>query len=232
MARKKKIEIPTTDKTETIEFADNDLKALFDNTFIENFGKKQAPPGYITPTGIRPLDAILGGGFVSSAPICIVSTPETGKSTTAFQFAKIFTERYGDDAFAIYLDIEGAGGEIEGIHEQSRPNIMKIDPRRFSHKKALLSLDDIDKFFAQIVQKKKEIEEKRGKELKMLIIWDSLAATQPEKVETSDRPEEYTGYHARMLGHILNKIKTPLSFARITLFCIDQSRANIKMGGV
>jgi hypothetical protein len=43
-----------------------------------DFGQYVAPSPIVTPTNIVPLDYLLGGGIVSSKPVLISSTPETG----------------------------------------------------------------------------------------------------------------------------------------------------------
>jgi predicted ATP-dependent serine protease len=52
---------------------------LFEKVLTSEYGSFIPPEPYITPTGIRPLDTILGGGLVSSGFIMLSSTPETGK---------------------------------------------------------------------------------------------------------------------------------------------------------
>ncbi len=63
------------------------LKTAFDEIITKKYGHSVPPSPYITPFGIRTVDALLGGGLQSSAPIGISSTPETGKSTISLQFA-------------------------------------------------------------------------------------------------------------------------------------------------
>lgn len=50
----------------------------FDIYFTKKFGDKVAPEPIVTPTGIVPIDMLLGGGIVSSGPVMFNSTPETG----------------------------------------------------------------------------------------------------------------------------------------------------------
>ncbi|MFA7204218.1 MAG: hypothetical protein WC188_10995 [Candidatus Caldatribacteriota bacterium] len=54
------------------------LGEAFEKIITKDFGHIRAPQPYITPFGIKHLDALLGGGIVSSAPVVLSSTPETG----------------------------------------------------------------------------------------------------------------------------------------------------------
>lgn len=81
MARKK---TSTTVSTNSIqaENASTELSQALGDAFGQvikrDFGNCIAPPPIMTSTGIIPLDYLLGGGLVSSKPIMISSTPETG----------------------------------------------------------------------------------------------------------------------------------------------------------
>lgn len=54
------------------------LTQEFDKILKKNYGTTIVPPPTITPFGIRPLDAILGGGLGSNMPVQFSSTPESG----------------------------------------------------------------------------------------------------------------------------------------------------------
>jgi hypothetical protein len=54
------------------------LKMAFEKTLNEKYSNCIPPNSYVTPTGIRHIDAICGGGITSSSPIFFSSTPETG----------------------------------------------------------------------------------------------------------------------------------------------------------
>lgn len=81
MARKK-TSVESTSNTVFNELASNEYSKLLgdaiDKIIIRDYGHYKAPPPIITPTKIVPLDYLLGGGIVSSKPVMISSTPETG----------------------------------------------------------------------------------------------------------------------------------------------------------
>lgn len=56
----------------------NILGQAFEKVITKKFGSKRSPEPLIFSTGIKHLDALLGGGIVSSGPVMITSTPETG----------------------------------------------------------------------------------------------------------------------------------------------------------
>lgn len=78
MARKKVSKTAPGEYTEqaTREVA-AELASAFDDFTMEKYGMLNPPSPYITPTGIKPLDALLGGGLSSSMPVAFSSTPET-----------------------------------------------------------------------------------------------------------------------------------------------------------
>jgi hypothetical protein len=60
-----------------VDFAEK-LGTAFEHVLTTTYGYARAPKPYITPFGIQHLDALLGGGIISSAPVVLSSTPETG----------------------------------------------------------------------------------------------------------------------------------------------------------
>lgn len=71
MARTKKVKQGISEVTQqaTKEITE-ELADLFDEFTIEKYGVLNPPDPYVTPTGIKPLDYLLGGGLMSSALIC------------------------------------------------------------------------------------------------------------------------------------------------------------------
>ena len=67
----------TFEANENLDYT-NALGEAFNSVIKRDFGQFVAPPPIITPTGIVPLDFLLGGGIVSSKPVMLSSTPETG----------------------------------------------------------------------------------------------------------------------------------------------------------
>jgi len=115
------------------------LGEAFEKIITRDYGYARAPKPYITPFGIQHLDALLGGGIVSSAPVVLSSTPETGKSTFAFQFSKVFQTLY-PNSIIVYLDIEGAGNSSATNNAFSRISIFGIDEKRFRYEPIVIDV--------------------------------------------------------------------------------------------
>ena len=233
MARRKKTvshyDVSTLEKG-TEDFAQK-LGEAFATIIQNDYGTKIAPKPIMTPFGIKPLDALLGGGLVSSAPTMLSSTPETGKSTTAFQFAKIFQSTY-PNSIVVYLDIEGSGNVSESTEFQtSRMESFGLDPRRFNYQAIMVDVLEVFNILKSLVEVKRAFEEKLQQEFYLLIIWDSIAATPSSRVNEVDDPNRIIGLKARQLTFALEKYAASLSFNRITFLAIDQVRANIKIDG-
>lgn len=223
----------------TIEHA-NILRTAFDEIITKKYGTSVPPSPYITPFGIRTVDALIGGGLQSSAPIGISSTPETGKSTISLQFASVF-QRAHENCVAVYVNIEeAAGGDSVMANVEVTNNTIYhtindriasfgIDPNRFLNKPAELDVKQVFDLIADLVEIKRRMQVKTNTEFKLLVIWDSIAATPSSKDKTANDPNEVIGFKARELTFNLAKMKETISMERVTFIVIDQVRANMKI---
>ncbi len=218
-----------------VDFAEK-LGTAFDHVITSQYGYARAPKPYITPFGIQHLDALLGGGIISSAPVVLSSTPETGKSTFAFQFAKTFQTLY-PNSITVYLDVEGAAnasGSVgaDGVaNNASRMQIFAIDEKRFRYEPIIIDIYGFFNMIETLVGIKKAFEEKLQKEFKIMIIWDSIAATPCSKLAEVDDPNRIIGLRARQLSFCIEKYAPLLAYNRITFLTIDQVRANLQLEG-
>ena len=206
------------------------LGAAFKTIITHEFGFARAPKPYVTPFGIKHLDAILGGGIISSAPVVLSSTPETGKSTFAFQFSKVFQTIY-PNSIIVYLDIEGAANATGENQNCSRMEIFGIDESRFRYEPVVVDIFNFFEMINSLVKTKKLFEEKLQKEFKIMFIWDSIAATPCSKMSDADDPNRIIGLKARQLSFCIDKYAPLLAYNRITFLTIDQVRANLKLEG-
>ena len=164
------------------------LKTAFDTHIGNKFGDLTPPAPYITPFGIKTLDCLLGGGFQSSAPIGISSTPETGKSTISLQFAGCF-QRSHTNSVAVYINIEEPSSDagdgsmanvtVENTTKYQSVNdrilALGIDPTRFSNRPVELNVKQVFELIKDLIVIKRKIQEKTGNEFRLLVIWDSIA---------------------------------------------------------
>jgi len=201
------------------------LKTGFERLLTAEFGSSIAPPSYVTPIGIRTIDTLLGGGLGSSLPIMISATPETGKSTCAFAWARKFQDDY-PDSVVVYLDIEGAS---EVSEDNSRISTFGIDTDRFMYMPAVLDIKQVFECIVKISDVKKQFEETTKREFKVMVIWDSLASTPSSKDADTDDHNSVIGFRARELTHQLNHNKSLLVMSKVTLLIVDQVRSDIQI---
>ncbi len=210
------------------------LGEAFNAIITRDYGFTRAPKPYMTPFGIQHLDALLGGGIISSAPVVLSSTPETGKSTFAFQFSKVFQDIY-PNSIIVYLDIEGAGNasgnNSENFANSSRIQIFGIDQKRFRYEPIVIDIYGFFNMIETLVGIKKTFEDKLQKEFKIMIIWDSIAATSCSKLAEVTGPDRIIGLKARQLSFCIEKYAPLLAYNRITFLTIDQVRANLQLEG-
>ena len=205
------------------------LGKAFQQVIMKNYGSKIAPEALITPTGIKPLDALLGSGIISSGPVILSSTPETGKSTIAYQLSKIFQDTY-DNSVVVYLDVEGSGNSTKSDKFKiSRLDGFGLNNDRFRYEPILVNVMELFDLIEKLIEVKKAVEEKTGKEFHIMIVWDSIPSTPSSKTEASTEVNQTIGVKARQLTYCLDKYGPMLKFNRITFICIDQVRANIQI---
>jgi predicted ATP-dependent serine protease len=173
MARKK-TEVDKIDYNQ-MDLASEDLTQKLGEAFekiIENeYGHLKAPEPLVTPFGIQHLDALLGGGILSSDPVLFSSTPETGKSTLAFQFSSVFQKIY-PNSVCVYIDVEGSGNQKSNDFRQSRIEIFGLDQKRFKYEPIVLNVDGVFQLIDRLVKIKNTFEEKLNQEFYIAIIWD------------------------------------------------------------
>ena len=145
-------------KTEdVINISDENLGIAFERLIDENFGSHIPPEPDITPTGILPLDAILGGGFISSSPIMLSSTPETGKSTLAFQLCKAFLDN-NKKGIAVYIDIESTTNNNSTKYQMSRSEQFGLNnTKRFIYRPFCFDVMEVFEFIESVINMKKQI---------------------------------------------------------------------------
>ena len=232
MARKKTTKQPVNSinqyENASLELTET-LAQAFDALIEKNFGYARPPKPLVTPTGIRHLDALLGGGIVSSSPVMISSTPESGKSTFAFQFSKNFLATH-QNSITVYLDIEGSGNELsDSKYQISRLETFGLNDPRFRYEQIVLPLSDVFNLMDQLIKIKKQVEEKRQCKFNIMLIWDSIAATPSSAAISAEDANKTIGKKARELTFLLEKFTPELKYNQITFLCIDQVRANLKI---
>ena len=160
------------------------LGQMFDKVISKKYGAKRAPEPLIVSTGIHHLDALLGGGLISSGPIMISSSPESGKSTYCFQMAGLFHRTY-ENGIIVYIDIEGSGSsQASTEYKISRMDTFGLsESTRVRYEPIVLDMKELFGLVDDLVEQKIAIEEKTGREFFVMIVWDSVAATRSSKTD-------------------------------------------------
>jgi RecA/RadA recombinase len=234
MARKKTADSASSSNATFDNIAERNLSEKLGEAFgaiiKRDFGQFLAPPPIVTPIGIKPLDYLLGGGIVSSKPVMISSTPETGKSTFCFQFSKIFQNSH-ENGVIVYLDIEGAGnaaGSESVTGTISRIVSFGLDLKTFQYQPVILTISGVFDLIEKLAAIKQAFEEQLKKEFYVLIIWDSISATRSSKTDLVEDHNQMIGFRARELTFKLERFSPLLAFKKFTLIIVDQVRANLK----
>jgi len=203
-------------------FADDEVKGLYQE-FSQLLDKQQeiqsSPDNVMTiPTGIKVMDAILGGGFVVGKLNIVVGQPGCGKSMIAMQAAGRAQIKY-KNCIVMYLDAEESTTTkrlmdlgvkyppIEPYTEMTVEKVFRIVESLcvFKHEKNIIDTPSV-------------------------IIWDSIANTPSEKEQTITDPNQVIGYKARILTQLLPQYVSKCSKYNICLLSVNQLRDVIAMG--
>ena len=208
------------------------IGAAFQNIITKKFGSRIAPEPIIFSTGIKHLDALLGGGIVSSGPVMVTSTPETGKSTFCYQMAKQLHDTH-ENSITVYLDLEGSGGSVNSNESRiSRMDTFGLsNSPRFSYQPIVLDLMELFELINELIQAKKISEKQTGREFLLFIIWDSISSTPSSKTGEAADPNKIIGLKGRQLSFLLEKYLPLFKFNRVFLLTVDQVRADISIDG-
>ena len=218
-----------------------ELANMFNDFAIEKFGALNPPSAYVTPSGIKPLDALLGGGFISSAPIAFSSTPETGKSSIAYQMAKQFLD-VNLAGICVYCDVESIS-DIETQTDESDPNFSfahesRADTfgltgdQRFIYCRRPFTISAFFEYLDGLIERKRQIQAQTGTEVKLLIILDSIASLSYSRLDSVEDFDKIPGKRAMELSFHLTKFKQHFAFDRISMIVIDQMKAAMSLKGL
>lgn len=203
MARKKVSKTGVTDvQTAATRETALELATMFNDFAIEKFGALNPPSAYVTPSGIRPLDALLGGGFISSAPIAFSSTPETGKSSIAYQMAKQFLD-VNSAGICVYCDVESISdvemqsenqdGSLVVAHESRADTFGLSSDPRFIYCRRPFTISAFFEYLDGLIERKRQIQSQTGTEVKLLIILDSIASLSYSRLDSVEDFDKIPG---------------------------------------
>jgi RecA/RadA recombinase len=192
------------------------------NDFLEEKIKiiPDSPGKKITiPTGIRTLDAVLGGGFAVGSLNIIVGQPGSGKSMLASQVVGKGQQKYEGKLLAGYLDSE------ESTTRERLYNLGVKYPPMTPYSD--ITVEKVFKFLEGLCLFK---EKKEVIDTPSIMVWDSIANTLSEKEREAEDPNTVIGYKARMLSLLIPKYVAKASMYNICILAINQLRDIIQMG--
>ena len=225
MARK--ITEITTVNAQTKSLADDiasqlikDLNKTFGTRVAYNLSEDEAPPivKRWIDTGSIQLDYAIrnnsDGGYPEGRIIEISGLPSSGKSHLAYHAAAV-TQKLG--GLVVYVDTENATPVAKLAN-------MGID---VAHRFVYCDTHCTEEVFAIIestILKAKQIIDKN---VPILVIWDSVAATSPKAELEGEYDQNSMGLQARVILKGMRKITGVIGQNNVTLLCLNQIRDNI-----
>jgi recombination protein RecA len=163
-------------------------------------------------TGCLALDTIMGGGLPYGRITEIYGDNSTGKSLIAAQLAAIAQQ---DGVIVVYADTESAVSikimEAVGVDIK---NLIYSSP------------DTIEEIF-DLFQSSIESKASRSKDTRMLIIWDSVAATSSDAEMVAEYGKSAMGRHAALISQAMRKFTRILAKEHVAALFLNQTREKI-----
>ena len=197
-----------------------DLNKTFGTRVEYNLSEDEAPTVVKRwiDTGSIQLDYAIrnstDGGYPEGRIIEISGLPSSGKSHLAYHAAAV-TQKLG--GLVVYVDTENA------TPVQKLAN-MGID---VAHRFVYCDTHCTEEVFAIIestILKAKQIIDKN---VPILVIWDSVAATSPKAELEGEYDQNSMGLQARVISKGMRKITGVIGQNNVTLLCLNQIRDNI-----
>ena len=156
----------------------------------------------------------LGGGYPEGRIIEISGLPSSGKSHLAYHAAAI-TQKMG--GLVVYIDTENAT-PVQKLAD------MGIDVRkRFVYCDSHMT-EEVFSIIESTILKAKQIIDKN---VPILVIWDSVAATSPKAELDGEYEDNSIGLQARVISKGMRKITGVIGQNNVTLLCLNQIREKI-----
>jgi len=170
------------------------------------------------PTGIRPLDLILGGGIALGSIAMLVGRPGSGKSSLAANIMGAFQRESNGKSLCVYVDSEQAMTSVR------LAQLGVISPKIKPYQN--LTVEDVFKSIDSIIAFKVE---NKCVDTPCVIVWDSLANTLTEKETHAHDPKEVLGFKARILSLHIPNYASKINKYKITLIIVNQLRDNVSL---
>jgi recombination protein RecA len=163
-------------------------------------------------TGCLALDTIMGGGLPYGRITEIFGDNSTGKSLIAAQLAAVAQQ---DGVIVVYADTESA------------VSIKIMEAVGVDIKNLIYSAPDTIEEIFDLFQSSIESKAARSRETKMLIIWDSVAATSSDAEMIAEYGKASMGRHAALISQAMRKFTRTLSKEHVAALFLNQTREKI-----
>jgi len=173
------------------------------------------------PLGIDILDAIMGGGAVTS--LCqIVGMPGSGKTALAARALATGQRKWPGEFIGIFIDTEQS--MTSERLDQLGVNYPPINPITEG-----MTIESVFKIIERLCAMKEQ--NKKLLDTPSCIVWDSIANTPTEKALTVDDPHKVTMLKASLLSFYLPRYVDKLNHYNISLIAVNQLRDTVDMSG-
>lgn len=156
----------------------------------------------------------VGGGYPEGRVIEISGPPSIGKSHLAYHAAAIVQ---GMGGLVVYIDTENAT-PVEKLK-----NVGINVAKRFVYCDAHCT-EEVFSIIESTILKAKQVMDKN---VPILVIWDSVAATSPKAELDGDYDQNTVGLQARVISKGMRKITGVIGQNNVTLLCLNQLRTAI-----
>ena len=224
MAKKSNLESDNREEDSVVENMTNDLiKALnkeFGQRIAYNLAEDEAPTivkRWLDAGSIQLNYAMrnaTGGGYPEGRIIEISGAPSIGKSHLAYHAAAMAQKQGG---LVVYIDTENAT-------PVAKLATMGIDVRkRFVYCDSHCT-EEVFSIIESTVLKAKQILDKN---VPILVVWDSVAASSPKAELDGEYEDNTIGLQARVISKGMRKLTGVIGQNNVTLLCLNQLRTAI-----
>jgi recombination protein RecA len=156
----------------------------------------------------------MGGGYPEGRIIEIAGLPSSGKSHLAYHAASVVQKMGG---LVVYIDTENAT-MLQKLSD------MGIDVRRRFVYCDSHCTEEVFSIIESTITKAKQV---LDKDVPVLVIWDSIAATSPKAELDGEYDQNTIGLQARVISKGMRKITGVIGQNNVTLLCLNQVRDNV-----
>lgn len=150
------------------------------------------------------------GGYPEGRIIEVAGLPSIGKSHLAYHAAAIVQQMGG---LVVYIDTENATplDKLQHMGINVAKRFVYVDEH---------CTENVFKVIESTILKAKQVE----KDIPILVIWDSVAASSPKAELEGDYDQNTVGLNARVISKGMRKITGVIGQTNATLMCINQLR--------